>query len=412
MRWQRTGDDTRRAIVKEAEMNEINLRKAMLLLATIAIVLTFALFALLQMLDVAGLGALSWTGLLVGCMLSGVILVAIAWSFGQHYARRAESLVTVMHRLAEGDLTHKAKIPGKDEFSWLAWEYDCARKSLFNLLTDLVRQTHQVGEAARQTASISGRITRSSDQQSDAASAIAASIEEMAVSTSEVTESMEQARQLANEAETESERGTGVISDVQNEVANIATAVRHSADVVDDLGRLSTEIQSIVKVIDEVAGQTNLLALNAAIEAARAGEQGRGFAVVADEVRKLAERTSQATQEIRGMIESIAKGTTEAVASMHQSVAQLERGVALAGEAGKAIGMIHTSTHKVASTIAGVTDAMAEQHSATAGISRNIEEIARTAASNSTETRQMDATAGAMDSLAREMTESTGKFKL
>lgn len=155
----------------------------------------------------------------------------------------------------------------------------------------------------------------------------------------------------------------------------IAEVVTRTAAVVKDLGKGSEQIGEIVRVIEEIADQTNLLALNAAIEAARAGEQGRGFAVVADEVRKLAERTTKATKEISDMIKTIQQNTNQAVVSMEEGTHEVEEGIQLANTAGSALKNIIDSSSKVADVVNQVAASTEEQSSAAEQVSRNIESV-------------------------------------
>jgi methyl-accepting chemotaxis protein len=199
---------------------------------------------------------------------------------------------------------------------------------------------------------------------------------------------------------------------VVNEVGFIAQSVQQASTVIEELGRQSVKIRTIVKVIDEVADQTNLLALNAAIEAARAGEQGRGFAVVADEVRTLAERTGAATKEIQSMVEAIAGGTGDAVGSMTVGVQKLDSGVKLAQEAGAAINSIDRNTQKLATTVEDIASAIEEQRSAADEIARQVERIAQMASSNSADTEQTGATARRLAGLSGELKAALGRFQI
>jgi methyl-accepting chemotaxis protein len=203
-----------------------------------------------------------------------------------------------------------------------------------------------------------------------------------------------------------------VIGGVVTEVTNIDTAVQESSSVIENLGHQSAQIRSIVKVIDDVARQTNLLALNAAIEAARAGEQGRGFAVVADEVRKLAERTASSTREIGAMIETIGSGTAQAVESMQRGVAKVENGVRLAREAGSSITAIDQRTQRVVETVTDISTAIEEQRSTTNEIARHIEDIARMAESNSDATRRTGETAERLSGLSSGLQTSVSRFRI
>jgi methyl-accepting chemotaxis protein len=338
--------------------------------------------------------------------------IVLALSVGRHFAGRAEALVNALGHLAKGDLSHKLKLTGKDDFAWLAYEYDCARKSLVRLVKDLSQHATNVSEFSSQLAEASQEISLSTRQQSDAASSIAAAIEEMATSATHVADNAQQARLLTSEAGEASQEGTGVIGKVVEEVNNIAQSVQASSSVVEELGTQSDKIRSIVKVINDVAEQTNLLALNAAIEAARAGEQGRGFAVVADEVRNLAERTADSTKEISAMIEAISAGTSQAVDSMQQGAVKVENGVSLAQEAGATITSIDERTQRVVMTVNGISHATEEQRNAVNEIARHVEQIAQMAQSNTGATHRTGETASQLSALSRDLQASVARFSL
>ena len=179
-----------------------------------------------------------------------------------------------------------------------------------------------------------------------------------------------------------------------------------------ELAGKTDEIHRVVGVIREIAEQTNLLALNAAIEAARAGEQGRGFAVVADEVRKLAERTSQATGEITQMIQSIQNGNQGVVCTMQEGVTQVTQGVALAHQAGEAVVSIRASAERVVNVVGAITTALQEQVQASADVAANVEKIAAMAESNSQSVRQAHSTAVGLQQLAQTLERSVAGFKV
>ncbi len=338
--------------------------------------------------------------------------VILALIIGRHFARRAEQLVNALNHLAKGDLSKTLKLSGRDDFAWLAYEYDSARKSLVKLVTELSRHSANVTDYASQLADASQEISLSTSQQNEAASSIAAAIEEMATSANHVADNAQQARLLTGEAGEASQAGTGVIGKVVDEVTSIAQAVQASSDVIEELGSQSAQIRSIIKVINDVAEQTNLLALNAAIEAARAGEQGRGFAVVADEVRKLAERTAESTKEIGEMIEAISAGTTRAVDSMQQGVAKVENGVNLAQEAGTAITSIDQHTQRVVLTVSDISHAIEEQRNAVSEIARHVEHIAQMAETNAGATHRTGETVSQLAALSQDLQASITRFRL
>jgi methyl-accepting chemotaxis protein len=350
--------------------------------------------------------------LLAAALACPAALFGVAWVLGHHFAKRAERVVGALHALAEGDLTRKLKIPGRDDFSWLAYEYDCARKGLVTLVAELKEHSRSVNEATAELGAASASISDGTDKQSDAAAGISSAVEELAVSVSQVADHAREARELSASAGDLSAEGKRTMDDVVGEVSGIADSVRASSGVVESLGQKSTNMRQIVKVIGDVAEQTNLLALNAAIEAARAGEQGRGFAVVADEVRKLAERTATSTREIGAMIESIYEGTRQAVSSMEASVGRVDGGVGLAQAAGARIGALSDNARSAATAVAEISAAIEQQRGASNDIARHVERIAQMAESTRGATRRTDETTRKLIEMSGRLAESAGRFKV
>jgi methyl-accepting chemotaxis protein len=193
---------------------------------------------------------------------------------------------------------------------------------------------------------------------------------------------------------------------------NISEAVQSSSAIIEDLGRQSDQITSIVNTIKEIADQTNLLALNAAIEAARAGEQGRGFAVVADEVRKLAERTTLSTAEIAGMVGKIQNGTRNAVSSMETGVVQAGKGVDLASQAGTSITEIRDGSVRVMEVVNSISDSIREQGTVSSEIAKNIERIAQMSEESANAIQNTTNAARHLQQLSSGLHNSVSRFKL
>ncbi|HTT37856.1 MAG TPA: methyl-accepting chemotaxis protein [Burkholderiales bacterium] len=340
------------------------------------------------------------------------IIVLLAWYAGVYFGRRGEKIVGALALMAAGDLSQKLKLDGRDEFAWIAYEFDRARKAVVERIGGLTAHIRDVAQSAAQLSAASSQLASSSRQQSDAAGATAAAVQQVTVSMSQVSDHAKQVRALSGQSGELSSRGGEVIHRVVADMNAISESVGRSSEVIRGLDKHSAEIQSIVKVITDIAEQTNLLALNAAIEAARAGEQGRGFAVVADEVRKLAERTSQSTKQIADIVSNIRTGTQNAVASMSEGVAKVSAGVSLAHQAGVSIDQIKSSSAQVVTAVADISSALEEQSSAAGEIARHVENIARMAEQNDTAIQQADRTANQVAQLGAALQSTVARFKL
>lgn len=341
-----------------------------------------------------------------------IAVIAIGFLIARSIVRPLQSAVSVAKAVADGDLTQSVEVLGRDEIG----ELMAALKTMCVNLNTLIKQTRQsseeVGSAASELASSSAQIAVGSQQQNDAASAMAAAVEQMTVSVGHIANRADDAATESTESSRVAKENGHVIEDMIQEMNRIAASVNASEEAITELGMQSEQISSVVKVIKEVAEQTNLLALNAAIEAARAGEQGRGFAVVADEVRKLAERTSQSTIDISAMIEKIRGGVQTATRSMHEGVGLVNIGVEKAGQAGSAISQIISGSQRVLDSIKDISAAMQEQNAASTEIAQNVEHIAQMADENNAAVEETSRTANHLASLATDLKNAIGRFRV
>jgi methyl-accepting chemotaxis protein len=241
---------------------------------------------------------------------------------------------------------------------------------------------------------------------------MAASMEQLSVSIDQVHEHATISHDLATRSGEASRDGREVTLSAASEMAAIAEGARQSSIIVAELGGLSADITSIVNVIREIADQTNLLALNAAIEAARAGEQGRGFAVVADEVRKLAERTSSSTKQIGDMIQRIQSGTRRTMDAMESDVARANQGEELARRAGESINQIEQRTSEVVRSVNEIHLALREQSAAARDVAIRVEQIAQMTETNASASRQTSQNATQVSSLAGQLNNLVAGFRV
>jgi methyl-accepting chemotaxis protein len=234
----------------------------------------------------------------------------------------------------------------------------------------------------------------------------------MTASIEEITRHAEHALVMASQAEQLAVNGGKVIHQVVADMDGISRSVQQSAHVIRTLDKESEEIFSIIQVIKGIADQTNLLALNAAIEAARAGEQGRGFAVVADEVRQLAGRTSSSTEEIANMVQRIQQSTREAVISMEAGVAQVDKGMAVTTEVERAIREISQATLSTSHLVNDISRTIGEQSLASNEIAQQVENIARMSQTNTHNMNQTSSSTDNLVQLATQLADSVARFRL
>ena len=316
------------------------------------------------------------------------------------------------------DITHTNNLKQRIEYQ-LQDEMGAMIVALNAMLSKMQTSLHDIQDdmgrtsmAASSLKTSSEKVAQSASAQSDSSSAMAASIEEMTVSINTVSGSADQTRQLADESEKISVEGGDIIAQTAAEMANIAHSVGEASRVIGSLGEASQQISVVVQVIKEVADQTNLLALNAAIEAARAGEQGRGFAVVADEVRKLAERTTSSTSEIGQMIGKIQNAANESVREMQHVVGQVQTGQALAQDAGERINGIRDAVKRVTAAVSEISEALKEQSSASNDIARHVEQMAQMADENLSFAETSSKSAQEVDTLSQSVSRTINSFQV
>ena len=344
--------------------------------------------------------------LLLGLIVAGYWMV-------QGITRPINSLKTgIIEIQANNDLTHRLDIDGKDEIGQVAEAFNQLMGNMQNIIRQANENAQQVLQLAAQLTANSSQVADSSQQQSDSASSMAAAVEEMTVSIDQVSEHAKGAYAISHSGNELSIRGGEVILKVAEDMRGIAETVHASSTIIEGLGQQSNQIHSIVQAIKEIADQTNLLALNAAIEAARAGEQGRGFAVVADEVRKLAERTSRSTEEIAGMILKIQSGTGQAVASMEVGVERVNEGVAMAGQASDSIRQIQSGSQQISTAVSEISAALKEQSMTSTEIAKLVEHVAQMAEQNNNAVQGNAITARQMEELAANLQGAIEKFRV
>ncbi|GIW74402.1 MAG: chemotaxis protein [Phycisphaerales bacterium] len=320
----------------------------------------------------------------------------------------------VMAEIAEGDgdLTRRLEVTSQDEVGQLARCFNAFVQKVHDLVCEVVGATHEVASAANQIAATSEQTARGMNDQKDQITQMSAAIEEMSTSVVEVAKKSADAARDADESGEVAQRGGSVVSQTVQAMQQIRESVQASSQIVAELGRRGDEIGQIIAVINDIADQTNLLALNAAIEAARAGEHGRGFAVVADEVRKLADRTTQATEQVSNTIRAIQSETKVAVENMESGSRFVEQGVQCATEAGQSLEQIVAGAREVAAKIQSIAAAAEEQSAAGSEISRGVDSISQVSVQAASGAAEAAKAAGQLLVKSEQLQQLVGQFRV
>ncbi|WP_168206089.1 methyl-accepting chemotaxis protein [Geobacter sp. FeAm09] len=324
-----------------------------------------------------------------------------------------QQCVGVADRIAEGDLTVTIRVDeGGSETSHLMRSMENMTARMRDAIRRVSATAVLVTNAARELRATSHTMVAGTDEVASQATTVAAAGEEMAATSLDIAANCSAAAQSSRRANELATSGAAIVQGTVDGMARISEQVRATAHTVESLGSRSDQIGTIVGTIEDIADQTNLLALNAAIEAARAGEQGRGFAVVADEVRALAERTTRATREIGEMIKAIQGETRQAVNSMEEGVGEVERGTGEASRSGRALEDILNQINEVTGQVNQIATAAEEQSSTSREISNNMHKITDIIRETARETHTTSQAADQLTRLSDELGALVGLFKV
>ncbi len=345
-------------------------------------------------------------GILLQAGLAGWLLTTIM--------RPVNSLRVMLQDISqgEGDLTRRLDDTTRDELADVSRYFNLFIEKLRGIIGQVAQSAVQVASASNQLQSTAEQIATGAEEVASQTGTVATASEEMSATSGDIAQNCLHAAENSNRASDTARSGAEVVKQTISGMERIAGRVKDAAKTVEELGARSDQIGQIIGTIEDIADQTNLLALNAAIEAARAGEQGRGFAVVADEVRALAERTTRATREIGEMIKAIQSETKGAVTAMQEGVAEVERGTESSVKSGQALELILSQINDVTSQVNQIATAAEEQTATTSEITTNIAQITDVVHSTA---RGASETAAASSQLSREaehLQQLVGQFKL
>ena len=344
--------------------------------------------------------------------LVSLLVILLTLAISQMITRPIGTCVDVANRLADGDLTVEVQSESQDETGQLLTAMNTMVQNLRDMITRTVDISAGIASASNQLHSTSAQIATGAEEVASQTNTVATASEEMSATSSDIARNCNMAAESSKRTTDSATAGAKVVNETIVGMNVIADRVRQTSKTIEALGTRSDQIGQIIGTIEDIADQTNLLALNAAIEAARAGEQGRGFAVVADEVRALAERTTRATREIDEMIKAIQKETLEAVKAMEEGVHEVEKGAVSSQKSGQALEEILDLIGEVSMQVNQIATAAEEQTATTSEVTNNIQQITEVVHQTA---QGADETAGAAALLAdqaQELQKLVSRFRL
>ncbi len=349
---------------------------------------------------------------LLEMFLGLLIVIPIGIFMGRKVISRLKPFWEVATRAAEGDLTHRVQVTTQDELGQMGDALNHLLDQLNGMLLQTQDVAHSLSQASDQLSVVGHQVVQVSQSSVNQATQVAASVEEMASTAGDMARNTQGLASTATEVNESAVRGGEIVASSIQGMESVSSRMQESASRIQTLGQRSQEIGDIIGVIEDIAEQTNLLALNAAIEAARAGDQGRGFAVVADEVRKLAERTGKATKEIATVIESVQKGTNEAVHSMEAGTQETHSGMVLAREAGVRLTEIVDGVQRVVGMIKHFAESTQQQSDVSGQLSSSVHQVAQLSQENEGHVQGVATATQHFAGLAADLEASLSQFKL
>lgn len=353
----------------------------------------------------------SWINSII-TVISIALAVLISWLTVRSISRPLSRVNHMLNIMAEGNLTERVDYDAQDEFGELATNTNKLTVNLRKLIEGIANRATQLATAAEQSSNVSDETTNAIDEQRRQIEQVATATQEMNNTASEMADGADQALREIQHSDDEAKRVRQISDKNRSTIEQLAHEIQGASQVIDQLSENSSNIGGILDVIRGIADQTNLLALNAAIEAARAGEQGRGFAVVADEVRTLASRTQESTEEIQDMIESLQTDSKRAVEVMNRGREQAELSVQQSDEAAQALQSITESVHQASDSSNHIANAAQEQSRTAHDISERLESIVSIAEQTASGSKQTAQASNEVAKLADELQDSIKSFRV
>lgn len=344
-----------------------------------------------------------------------IVLFLVFYMFAGLYYSIMDNLArvgTATQNMADGNLTTRLNLKGKDEMQVIATDFNAMAEKFEALVQQIVSATSQLAAASEEVAVISQQSAANLNNQRSETEQVATAMNEMSATVQEVARNAGDASGAAANADNEAKAGNSIVSQASNSIDELAHEVKNASGVINQLADDSDKIGTVLDVIKGIAEQTNLLALNAAIEAARAGEQGRGFAVVADEVRTLAGRTQESTQEIESMIDKLQTGAKNAVSAMEAGRDKASVGVEQTNQAGEALAAITRAVTTISEMNIQIASAAEEQSATTEEMNKNIININQLADETANSADQSTNASGELSRLAADLQNLVGQFKI
>ncbi|MDR0279807.1 MAG: methyl-accepting chemotaxis protein [Paucimonas sp.] len=363
----------------------------------------------------AEIRAVTWsvgTRLAIGSLLAMLLAVGATLWLLRRKLRPLSDLVHQAEALGAGDLDVRLKVTSHDEIGQLAASFNHMGEALASMVVRIREASQQVGNRAHALADLSTGACDGMEQQSGEITSMAGAVEEFSATSMGIADSMGNTERMARDNAQQTRIGRASMEQASDSLQQIAEALGDTAKVIDILGARSQDIGGIVGVITAIAEQTNLLALNAAIEAARAGEQGRGFAVVADEVRHLAARTREATDEISGMIDSVQQQTGHAISTMEQGNRLMREGLERNARVAEALARIDEQSRSAGEQFAAINTATQEQSATATVLSNNLQSIALANSDQREVANNLASTARELEGLAEQLRQEVDRFRV